>query len=167
MSFVHLLGLKSQRYEQSLIADELNSFYAVVQGNMLADSEKRSVNHQKKSHLMMDSDSAFERVGTYLSRLRQGEFELLTTMGIELKQVLHGEQEYEYHKPIRLDDVLSFETLLHSVSSKKTKAFWLHICTLETLYYRKTTQELLASSMTTFIIRVPIAESHSSEVLQS
>lgn len=58
---------------------------------------------------------------TFVTRLRRGEFDLLTEMGIPLHKVLHGEQEYEYRAQIRAGDHLSYRTRLAEVFEKKGK----------------------------------------------
>lgn len=56
---------------------------------------------------------------TFLTVGRKGEFELLQRFGIPLSRVLHGEQEYEYLKPIRAGDQVEYVTQLINVLEKR------------------------------------------------
>ena len=56
---------------------------------------------------------------TFLTAFRRGEFDLLQKGGIQLKHVLHGEQEYQYASPLRAGDTLEYETTLASLHEKR------------------------------------------------
>lgn len=49
---------------------------------------------------------------TYLTKMRSAEFELFSKMGIPLPSILHAEQEYQYLRPLRVGEVLTFEARL-------------------------------------------------------
>lgn len=68
---------------------------------------------------------------TYLTRLRHGEFELFQRLGIPLERVLHGEQEYEFDRPLRAGDRLSYSTRITSWVRKRGD---LSILVFETSY---------------------------------
>jgi acyl dehydratase len=44
---------------------------------------------------------------------------ILNTLGVNLANVLHGEQSFTYHKPVFAGDVLSFESRLTDIVVKK------------------------------------------------
>ncbi len=52
-------------------------------------------------------------------------FEYLTELGIDLAQVLHGEQGFTYHAPAHAGDVLTFTSCLANVTEKKGGAMTL------------------------------------------
>lgn len=56
---------------------------------------------------------------TFLTVLREGEFDLLEDMGIKLAQALHADQEYTYEDRILPGDVLNFESTLTKAFEKK------------------------------------------------
>lgn len=87
---------------------------------------------------------------TYLTRLRHGEFELLQKMGVELNQVLHGEQEYRYDRELRAGLELRYQTKLAQVLEKKGSSTSLHFLVFETEFL---TDQVVAASKTTMIIR--------------
>jgi hypothetical protein len=56
---------------------------------------------------------------TFPTVLREGEFDLLDQMGIQLAQALHADQEYTYEDRILPGDVLSFESTVTKAFEKK------------------------------------------------
>jgi hypothetical protein len=60
---------------------------------------------------------------TYVTRCRVGEFELMQKLGIQLNQLLHGEQEYSYEADIEVGDQLSYTTRLAEVLEKRELKF--------------------------------------------
>ncbi|NBV51286.1 hypothetical protein EBR78_08735 [bacterium] len=65
---------------------------------------------------------------TFATRFRQSEFSLLDDLKIDLRQLLHSEQTYFYHEPIRVGDLVEIDT---QVTDNKTKA-GMQFVTLET-----------------------------------
>ena len=56
---------------------------------------------------------------TWITVCREGEFELLKKLGVPLAQVLHGEQEYQYLRPIKKADPMTYRTVLSQVMEKR------------------------------------------------
>lgn len=52
-------------------------------------------------------------------------FEYLKALDVDLSRVLHGEQGFAYHAPVRVGDVLMFSPRLASVTEKKGGAMTL------------------------------------------
>lgn len=74
-----------------------------------------------------------ERVpGTYLTRLRRGEFELFTRLGIDLSHILHGEQEYSLTSEIRIGAELEYTTVLTQSHEKHGASGKMRFLTFET-----------------------------------
>jgi acyl dehydratase len=69
-------------------------------------------------------------------------------LGLDLEQVLHGEQEFEFDRPVYVGDVLSGETTLTDIYRKGSMTF----AVLETEYYAQT-GEGVAIDRTTLIER--------------
>lgn len=94
---------------------------------------------------------------TFFTCWRAGEFELLDRMGIQLKQVLHGEQEYEFLAPIATGATVEFRTRLKDCMEKQGRGYALHFLVFET-DFRQSGGERLAYARSTIIFREPIAE---------
>jgi hypothetical protein len=90
---------------------------------------------------------------TFLTRLREAEFALIAQFGVPLSTVLHGEQEYTYLRPLRLDQELSFTTKFSGFAQKKSSSFSLNFLTFESEVKDAETQELHAISKTKVIVR--------------
>jgi hypothetical protein len=95
-------------------------------------------------------------VPTILTRFRDGEFELLTLLGIELKNVLHAEQEYRIEGEFRPGEEIAYETTFASVVEKKGKDAKLAFVVFETPFVRASDSSPLAYSRTTFVHRTLI-----------
>jgi len=63
---------------------------------------------------------------------RNGEFEIMDAIGVQLKQVLHAEQEYEFFKPILPDQEVEYQAELTSVLEKKGKDYRMSFLVCET-----------------------------------
>lgn len=92
---------------------------------------------------------------TFMTVLRQGEFDLFGQMGIDLAQILHTEQEYEYFSPIQAGDRIRFESTLVQVLEKQTSSVDLQFLTFTTdVVVEKESGDLQAGlSKTTVVIR--------------
>lgn len=88
---------------------------------------------------------------TFLTICRKGEFDLLQRLGIPLARVLHGEQEYVYHRPLEVGSRLTYETKLIQALEKKGSASILQIVTFETDV--RDSVGTVATSRTTIIYR--------------
>lgn len=69
---------------------------------------------------------------TFITVGRKGEFELLQRFGIPLSRVLHGEQEYQYLKPIRPGDSVEYVTRLANVLEKRGSNAFMQFLIFET-----------------------------------
>lgn len=56
---------------------------------------------------------------------------LMAGLDINYARLLHGEQEYEYHKPIMAGDTISFSTTITDITEKKGKSGAMDIVTTE------------------------------------
>ncbi len=56
---------------------------------------------------------------TIATVFRKGEFEILNLLQIPLKQVLHGEQEYIFHKNLEPNKIYRCETILKNQHEKQ------------------------------------------------
>ena len=91
---------------------------------------------------------------TFLTVFRAGEFELFDQMGLNLANVLHGEQQYVYESEIHAGDEVSFQAKLTSVLEKKGGTGRMSFLSFETLVEVKTPNpRKVAKSKTTVIVR--------------
>lgn len=90
---------------------------------------------------------------SFLTRFRQGEFELLSRLGVELRQVLHAEQEYRWLAPLVADSQLDYRARLADVLSKGGKGGRLTFLKFDSEYLDSVTTRALAQSRTVMVIR--------------
>jgi len=76
----------------------------------------------------------------------QGQRDIPFDLGFDIKRVLHGEQEFEFERPIYVGDELTGETTLTDVFQRDEMIF----AVLETTY-TDTTNEVVAIDRTTLI----------------
>jgi acyl dehydratase len=72
----------------------------------------------------------------------------LRTIGVELRRVLHGEEEYEYHRPVFPGDIMTGAMTITNIRSRKT----MDLVTLETTYTNQR-GELAVVAKTLMIVR--------------
>lgn len=85
---------------------------------------------------------------------RDDPYDYMTTMGIELGKVLHGEQHFDYHRMAFAGDRLTFRSRITDIYRKKSGA--LEFVQRDTAVYRETddpTPERIADLRSTIIIR--------------
>jgi hypothetical protein len=100
--------------------------------------------------------ATLDELPTFQTIFREGEFQLLEDMKLELKDVLHGEQEYEWLHSIPVGANLTYRTQLKQVTEKKGKGsnlfFFLfetevenegtlHVRCLSTIIFRETVRD--------------------------
>jgi acyl-CoA thioesterase FadM len=92
---------------------------------------------------------------TFMTVFRRGEFDLLKSIGVDLAQILHTEQEYEYFHEICAGDQIRFESVLAHVLEKQSSSVDLQFLTFATdVVLEKASGEVLAGqSQTTVVIR--------------
>lgn len=98
---------------------------------------------------------------SFLTRFREGEFELLLRLGVELRQVLHAEQEYRWFAPLKVDSQLDHRSRLADVLSKGGKGGRLTFLKFDSEYLDPTTTRALAQSRTVMVIRETATEAAS------
>lgn len=92
---------------------------------------------------------------TFLTVGRKGEFELLQRLGVPLQRVLHGEQEYEYLRPIRAGDRVEYVTRLANVLEKRGTSSFMQFLIFETAFTVR--GETVARARTNIIHRGGVA----------
>jgi N-terminal half of MaoC dehydratase len=66
--------------------------------------------------------SALPLPPTFIFCMEQGRadgYRLIQDMGIDISRVLHGEQHFEYHRPVHVGDTLTFKTKIIDIYEKK------------------------------------------------
>lgn len=76
----------------------------------------------------------------------------IKAMGGDVLRLLHGEEEYEYHRLIRPGDVITGQTKVVSIEEKEGRSGHLDIVLLETEYHNQR-NELVVVARTTIVIR--------------
>lgn len=78
--------------------------------------------------------------------------EQLTTVGINVMRILHGEETYEYLASIQPGDILTGVTTLTEGKTRRTKDGSMDIITLQTRYINQHDQPVL-NATTMFVVR--------------
>lgn len=84
---------------------------------------------------------------TFATTFRKGEFDFLDKLKVNLKTLLHTEQEYQFVTPFQEGDSLEIETKLASVKQRRGMAF----VSLESDV--KAANDLRLRSISTFVLR--------------
>ncbi len=92
-------------------------------------------------------------IPTVFTIFRAGEFELVNRFGVELKQILHAEQEYEIFQTLLPGEELSYSTTLSTVNEKKGKGAALAFLAFETDFVRTQDGVKIASARSTMVYR--------------
>jgi hypothetical protein len=92
-------------------------------------------------------------IPTFFTIFRQGEFEIMNAIGIQLPQVLHAEQGYVVNSPLLPGEEVEFTTRLASVVEKKGKTAKLAFMVFETEFVRTLDQVTVASARSTMVYR--------------
>lgn len=148
MSAVLLTGLKSQVGRESserkitLTGPEMRDFAKCVKATVGATS-----------HTPITSVA----IPTVFTIFRQGEFELMNDLGIQLKQVLHAEQQYELKAPFSPSEEVKFKTRLASVAEKKSKTANMAFMAFETEFVRTADGVVVATARSTMVYRELLA----------
>ena len=90
---------------------------------------------------------------TFATRWRKGEFELMGKLGVELKNVLHAEQEYEAYGPIPLGVTVEYETVLSKVFEKSGGNGILTFLVFETIAKNLSDEEKLMLCRSSIVLR--------------
>ena len=78
---------------------------------------------------------------------------IIEKLDINYARLLHGEQEYEYHKPIRAGDVISFSTKVTDVTEKQGKSGVMDIITTEMTGHNQGGEKVFVGRSTAVIRR--------------
>lgn len=132
------VGLKSQNRKVNLSEVTMKDFAACVKATV-----------GNTVHTPISSVS----IPTIFTLFRAGEFELLGQLGIQLKQILHAEQEYKISSPLLPDQELEYATTLTSVMEKKGKGTKLAFLVFETNFIRIKDAARLAVAKSTIVYR--------------
>jgi hypothetical protein len=90
---------------------------------------------------------------TWLTRGRQGEFELLQKLGVPLSSVLHGEQEYEWLGTLRVGMDLCHVTRLAEAVVKRGSKALLYFLKLDTRFTDGPEGRPVACGRTVIVLR--------------
>jgi hypothetical protein len=90
---------------------------------------------------------------TFMTTFREPEFKLFEEIGVPLANVLHGEQEYEYHAPIVAGMRLNFEAQFVRANEKRARLAVMKFLVLETRFIDEQTRNPVGTSRTTIIAR--------------
>ena len=88
---------------------------------------------------------------TFLTVFRRGEFELFKKLGLDLSNVLHAEQEYQYESALEAGDEVEFKTALIQVLEKQTPKASLQFLSFETEIH--TEKGKIGKAITQVVIR--------------
>jgi hypothetical protein len=132
------VGRKSAERKVTLSGTEMRDFGACVKATVGATS-----------HTPITSVA----IPTIYTLFRQGEFELMNEIGIQLKQVLHAEQVYELHAALSPSEEIRFTTTLASVVQKKSKTANLAFLGFETEFVRTGDGVTVATARSTMVYR--------------
>ena len=92
-------------------------------------------------------------IPTVFTMFRQGEFEIMSDLGIHIKQVLHAEQSYTLKEPLAPSEEIAFTTCLASVAEKKSKTANMAFMAFETDFVRASDGVVVASARSTMVYR--------------
>lgn len=95
---------------------------------------------------------------TFLTVFRRGEFEMLQTLGLELANALHADQQYDIIQPIRAGNQIRFETEVSQVLEKVSTKQNMQFLTLETQFHLiaqnpADAPKLIGKSISTLVFR--------------
>lgn len=92
---------------------------------------------------------------TFMTVFRQGEFELLRLIGVQLSQILHAEQEYEYIQNLSVGDQIRIDSKLSHVAEKQTSSVDMQFLTFETCIHieGKSAESLAGKARSLIVIR--------------
>lgn len=95
--------------------------------------------------------SAEEVPLTFITRFRHLEFDILGKMKVDLKNLLHTEQEYSYFEPFHVGDSLNIKTKVRECRERRGSQSVLTILSIASEFFCQ--GRLKALSLTTFVIR--------------
>lgn len=132
------VGLKSKERKISLSEIEMKDFAVCVKATV-----------GNTVHTPISSAA----IPTVFTIFRAGEFELIDSLGIQLKQVLHAEQEYKVEALLSPGEELQYSTTLTNVMEKKGKGTKLAFLVFQTDFIRTKDAARLAVAKSTMVYR--------------
>ena len=132
------VGTKSREYHLELSEAAMRSFADCVRAT------RGNTHHSQISSMVAP---------TLFTLCREGEFELLQAWGIELKQVLHAEQEYEMFAPWGPGEPVIYRTTLVSCTEKRSRDSAMAFLVFETPIFRSADATVLARARSTILFR--------------
>lgn len=104
--------------------------------------------------LYSDGKGDMEAPPTFGTTFRpvEGFLHVFQDLDIDLTRVLHGEEEYEYFKPIKPGDLLTCQTRVSNVYEKSGKSGGMTFVTMET-ECKNTSEELVLIRRSTTVVR--------------
>jgi len=135
--FKAYVGNKSKYFEDCIEAARFLDFASVTQSPHFTQLEALDSSH----------------VPTIFTIFRMGEFELMSQMGLQLKQILHAEQEYDYFEVLKPDLKIRYQTELQSVHKKEGKNGSLYFMIFSTAVERTLDKTVLAQVRSTMVYR--------------
>ena len=88
---------------------------------------------------------------TYVTLFRRAEYDWLARLKIEIPELLHGDQQYEYLAPLQTDQPIQVRTKLASWKERNTPKVRLIFVVMESEIFCN--QILAVRSRTTFVVR--------------
>lgn len=138
LRFKSEIGRKSTERTVTLSEKEMMDFAACVKATVGVTSH---------------SEISSVAIPTLLTIFREGEFEIMNELGIQLRQVLHAEQNYEMIEPIGPSEPIRFTTRLDSVVEKKNKTGRMAFMAFETEFVRTLDGVVIATARSTMVYR--------------
>ena len=132
------IGRKSTERKVTLSGVEMRDFATCVRATVGATS-----------HSPINSLA----IPTVYTIFRQGEFEIMNDLGIQLKQVLHADQTYTMHETLSPSEEIVFTTRLASVAEKKSKSANMAFMAFETDFVRTGDGVVVATARSTMVYR--------------
>lgn len=92
-------------------------------------------------------------VPTIFTIFREGEFEIIDRLGVQLSQILHAEQEYSIFHTLLPEEEIRYTTTLLSVVEKKGTGSSLAFLVFETEFLRTRDSVSVANAKSTMVYR--------------
>lgn len=131
------VGIKSKYFEDRIEAVRFLDFASVTNSPYSTRVETLNSSH----------------VPTVFTIFRLGEFELISQMGLQLRQILHAEQEYQYFEVLKPDLKIRYQTELQSVHKKEGKEGALYFMVFSTVVERTLDKVVLTQVRSTMVYR--------------
>lgn len=132
------VGMRSQERLVTLSETRMKDFATCVKATV-----------GNTSHSPMTSNS----VPTIFTIFREGEFEIIDRLGVQLSQILHAEQEYSTFHSLLPEEEIRYTTTLLSVVEKRGSSSSLAFLVFETDFLRTRDSVCVANAKSTMVYR--------------